>query len=240
MDKYVTDNKEKFIEVVTLPNDRVSLKMTKSGCLFLSSWLRCFTKTFADRRSWNGYFTFNDFQVVNGHVQLISIPTGRLDSSSMNTDLRRLAHYIKQIFCWDDEDLISKYPPYLENLTSFLEKLKCSFLTHDVTLFIETHICCMESIDRGVLLAELQRKYKRLIPSRQRLWDRAILKHGHAPFRTYMDLCEIPVFKDVIRYAQNSMENYGKSKRSTFRLMRDEFVHGPSNRFVSSSLLFSL
>ena len=115
IEEYLIDNKERFLTEVTLPDRRVLLNMTKEGCLFLSTWLKCFTSAFADFKSWDGNFTLKDFKVVNGHVRVITIAGYRLTSSSVQADLVKLVQYIRTIFLKDKSNLVSRFPPYLEN-----------------------------------------------------------------------------------------------------------------------------
>lgn len=213
--------------------------MTKEGCLFLSTWIKCFTSAFADSKSWNGDFSLEDFRVTNHHVLVIKKAEWRLDKNSMHADLTKLIGYIKNAFSSKKSHLISKYAPYLENLTSFLEKLESPFL-HDVDrLFIETHICCMESHARGTLLVKLRRKNKTLDDNLQRLLETEMTRvdNNKVKFFDASSLSNTMVFKDIIAYATRKDEDYSDSKASSFRLMRDEYVHAPSIRFVSSNVL---
>lgn len=180
----------------------------------------------------------DDFKVLNGHVQVISSAEKRLDSRSMHADLKKLVTHIKTIFYKDESYLISKFAPYLENLTNFLLKLKYPVLLDKDRLFIETHICCVESAARGILLVMLRKKQKSLNELEQHKWERAteLPDDQQIVYLNFLDLSNTPVFADVIAQAKSRKEAYGKSRHSTFRLMRDEFTHGPSNRFVSSTL----
>lgn len=74
------------------------------------------------------------------------------------------------------------------------------------------------------------------------------LRDGIESFASYDDLSKVAVFEDTINHViakekrknksgakkESSSEAYASSKHSTFRLMRDGFMHGPSKRFVSS------
>jgi hypothetical protein len=236
MSNYLADKQDKFLVEVTLPNGDVSLEMTKIGCLFLSTWLKCFTRAFANSKSWNGNFTRESFKVARGHVL---VNTGadanvRLDSSSMKADMARLVQYIREIFSRNNSNLVSKFPPYMENLITFLGSMGSPMLYKPDRLFIETHVCCVESAARGVLLVMVQRKFKSLNNSDQKHWIDVMQEID--PEKTYVsaeDLSGVPVFQDIITEASNRGESYGSSKPSIFRLMRDHFIHAPSHRFVS-------
>jgi hypothetical protein len=207
--------------------------MTKAGCLFLSTWLKCFTRAFADSRTWNGEFTLDDFRVLNGHVLVLNSAEKRLDSGSMHAYLKKLVTHIKAIFSKNKSYLISKFAPYLENLTNFLLKLKYPVLLDVDRLFIETHICCVESAAtaRGILLVMLRKKQKSLDELEQHKWEREteLPDDQQIDYVNSINLSKTPVFDDIIAHAMGRKEPYGKSRHNTFRLMRDEFMHGPSN-----------
>lgn len=157
IEEYLVDNKAKFLTEVTLPDGRTSLMMTKQGCLFLSTWLKCFTSAFANSKSWYGNFSLKDFKVTNGHVLVVTSAVDRLTSDAMQADLVKLVNHIRTIFYKNKTYLISQFPPYLENLTTFLGKLRAPFLSEVDKLFIETHMCCVESTARGILLVNLRK-----------------------------------------------------------------------------------
>jgi len=236
INEYILSKKKKLLIEVTLPDKRVSLMMTKEGCLFLSTWLKCFTRAFADSKSWEGDFDLDDFRVINDHVVVIKSAERRLISSSMHADLTRLIGHIKKIFHRKKSNLVSEFPPYLENLTSFLKTLKSPILTDSDKLFIETHMCCVESTARGILLVMLRRKQKSFAKSVQQAWDRAMARPGlHVvDYANAYSLNQTAVFDDIIAHGNNHNEPYTDSRPSTFRLMRDEYMHAPANRFVSS------
>lgn len=212
--------------------------MTRAGCLFLSTWLKCFTGAFADSKTWNGEFTLDDFRVMHGHVLVINSAEKRLDSSSMHADLKKLATHINTIFYKNKPHLISKFAPYVENLTKFLLKLKYPVLLDADRLFIETHICCVESAARGLLLIMLRKKQKSLDATAQHKWDKAteLPEKKETAYVDFSKLSNTALFDDIIAHAMDRNEAYASSRHSTFRLMRDGFVHGPSKRFVSSTL----
>ncbi|TVU23225.1 hypothetical protein EJB05_25578, partial [Eragrostis curvula] len=236
VETYVNIHKGEFLTEVILPDGRVSLKMTKAGCLFLSTWLKCFTRTFSRSKSWNGRFNLSDFKVSGGHVLVINEAEVELDMKSLQADLKVLVEFIKAIFCKNGSNLISKYPPYLENLTKFLESLKTSRLSEHDRFFIETHLCCVESAARGFLLVILRKKYKSLLRGQQIEWDRAVQRedYTHTVFPALDNLSKVAVFQEIIEAAKERAEAYTERKTSKFRLMRDEFVHAPSKRFDKS------
>jgi hypothetical protein len=83
--------------VVSLPNGRASLQMTPMGCQFLSSWIRCFTTTFIQGKSWNGEFELVDFKFVEGHVRPITkAKTHRGKPSAMGADITEFANKVKK------------------------------------------------------------------------------------------------------------------------------------------------
>lgn len=210
--------------------------MTKIGCLFLSTWLKCFTRAFANSKSWNGNFTMDHFKVVHGHVLVITGADAnvRLDSISMKADMARLVQYIRAIFYTNKSNLISKFPPYMENLITFLESMGSPSLYNADRLFIETHVCCVESAARGVLLVMVQRKFKSLSSTHQEDWKSAMqLIDQNKSYASADNLSTAAVFQDIITEAKSRGQSYGRSKPSIFRLMRDHFMHGPSHRFVS-------
>lgn len=232
----VTANKEKLLIEVTLPNGKLSLEMTKIGCLFLSTWLKCFTRAFANSKSWNGNFTMDHFKVVHGHVLVMNGADAnvRLDSSSMKADMARLVQYILATFSRNNPNLVSKFPPYMENLITFLRSRRSPMLYNADRLFIETHVCCVESAARGVLLAMVQRKFKSLSLTRQEEWISAMQSiDKDKSYASADNLSTAAVFQDIITEAKTRGQPYGSSKPSIFRLMRDNFVHGPSHRLVS-------
>lgn len=115
--------------------------------------------------------------------------------------------------------------------------MKYPVLTPEHRLFIETHMCCVESTARGILLVQLRKKYKSLDISGRSVWDRAMEKEDddtHYP--SFDTLSNTAVFQDIIAYATKNMKPYADTKPGSFRLMRDEFMHGPSKRFVSATL----
>jgi hypothetical protein len=233
MEEYLSSNKEKFLIEVTLPDGRVSLKMTKEGCLFLSTWLKCFTAAFADSKSWHGNFTLRYFKVVNGHVRVITSPNGKLTSSSMNADCVKLVQYIRAIF-YKNKNLVSKFPPYLENLTTFLGSMKHPTLYPEDRLFIETHMCCVESTARGVFLVILRRKCKSLERTEQLIMEQTMqMQEDKKSFANFRHLSNTAVFQDIIAYARRTKKPYVESRASTMRLARDEYMHAPAHRYVS-------
>lgn len=211
--------------MIRLPDRKLSLNMTKRGCLFLSTLLKCFTKVLADSRSWNGNITMKDFIVVNnGHVQQAEEKLVWLNSEFMQADMKVLIRFIKQIFYVNRVNLISKYPPYLESLIKFLGTMKSAVLLEGDKLFIETHVSCLESKARGMLLTMVQGR-----------WIKNVTQEGkeEIPYPTVAALSQIAVFEDIIRKGKEKNKEYANTKPSAFRLMRDEYIHGPENRFVS-------
>jgi hypothetical protein len=89
-----------------------------------------------------------------------------------------------------------------------------------------------------MLLVMLRRKQKSLDELQQDKWERATVlpDDQQIAYASFTNLFNTPVFNDAIANAMGRNEPYGNSRHSTFRLMRDEFMHGPSNRFVSSAL----
>lgn len=225
--------------MIRLPDRKLSLNMTKRGCLFLSTLLKCFTKVLADSRSWNGNITMKDFIVVNnGHVQLSKQAEEKLvwlNSECMQADMKVLIRFIKQIFYVNRVNLISKYPPYLESLIKFLGTMKSAVLLEGDKLFIETHVSCLESKARGMLLTMVRRKFKNLTDFEQGRWIKNVTQEGkeEIPYPTVAALSQIAVFEDIIRKGKEKNKEYANTKPSAFRLMRDEYIHGPENRFVS-------
>lgn len=234
LQEYVRDNREEFSAEISLPDGQISLDMLTVGCLFLSTLLKCFTNEWSNSRSWNGIFKLTDFRVVNGHVQVTKAADVQLNSSSLKADAQWLSQYIRRIFYKDRQFLISKYPPYLENLIGFLGSLKTPVLFDCDKIFIETHICCMESFARGMLLVALRKKYKSLSKGLRLKWEAAIRNNHHIGVYPSIDnLKKIALFHDIIEHAKNDNKAYKDDTKSRFRLMRDNFVHGPSKRFVS-------
>ncbi|CAN6230865.1 unnamed protein product [Urochloa humidicola] len=236
LEKYVSDNRENFSVEVPLPDGNVSLDMTKIGCLILLTLLKCFTHAFSSFKSWNGDITMSDFKVTDGHVRVIKSAEENLNSSSLQADLKILVYFIRKIFYKGNPKLIAKYPPYLNSLISFLLSLRTPCLDDDDKLFIETHMSCVESFARGMLLIKLRKKYKSLPPSKKKIWNAAIkdLDKVPRPYTSVNQVSEVAVFHDIIEFAKNENKAYTSTRHSTIRLVRDEFAHAPSHRFDKS------
>ncbi|CAL5002424.1 unnamed protein product [Urochloa decumbens] len=229
LDEYLPENKDKFLREVTRPDGKKSVDI-KKGCRILSSLLKCFTKSFAKRKSWAGQVTQKHFKVVNEHVKVLIKARRNLDRDKLKADIAVLVCWIKSIFSLD-----GKFPPYLENLIQYLESLNFPILLEHEIVYIETHISCIESIDRGMLLVLLRKKYKSLDQSERRKWKRIVAQAELPGDTDYPDcLSKVAVFKDIIETARASGKAYKNKKNNIFSLARDEFTHGLEHRFNKS------
>uniref|UniRef100_A0A0E0BUM0 Uncharacterized protein n=1 Tax=Oryza glumipatula TaxID=40148 RepID=A0A0E0BUM0_9ORYZ len=115
--------------------------MTASGCLFLSSWTKCFTEAFAKGKSWNGSFTLADFKVSSGHVLRLRKPK-RFGVEGMRNDMEAFITEIERIFVRQHSQLRFSYPPYFSDFKHRLQNLKMSnnVLSEQCKLLLENHI----------------------------------------------------------------------------------------------------
>lgn len=182
----------------------------------------------AKGKTWAGRFTLQHFKVVNEHVKVLIPATHNLNTHSLKADMAELVRWIKAYFSSD-----TKFPPYLEDLIAFLES-RCypRLLRHEIT-YIETHISCIESCDRGMLLVLLRKKYKSLSKPERNKWRKLIL-HATLPVDKNYPSClsKVAVFEDIIAAANQMGKAYRCTKNSIFSMLRDEFTHGVEHRFV--------
>lgn len=128
--EYDRDNSNIFTVEVNLPNKRISPQMTTKSCQFLSSWTNCFTATFTKCQSWNGQFTLEHFNYIDGHIRNIRWTKTNCPTGSMVNNLIKFVNHVKHILCSNRTSLISKYSSYLKQFIVFAN---CLMLSLNVT-----------------------------------------------------------------------------------------------------------
>lgn len=135
------------MQVVALPDKQHSLEMTTVGCLFLSTWIRCFTDAFSRGMSWKGDFTLDDFKIVDGHVRRIKKPKRSCCREEMQDDVSKFVEEIERIFRNDDSRLISKHPPYFRDFIYRLRNMEiisdALSPRHKLLIYSSSHTCAL-------------------------------------------------------------------------------------------------
>lgn len=236
--EYANDNKSKFTVEVTLPTGELSIQLTNLGCQFLSSWINCFTTAFSKGLSWNGDFTLNDFKYFDGHIRKIKKPKVH-GYGAIGDDLKEFTHHVEEILCSQNENLISKYPPYLEYYINFLNHLviRDVCLPGEPKLYLDTALCCTTSFARERLIIELYREYEGLDQEERTKWDDAI-NNSHCSDTWYTEVSQIAFFKEFIDEAIKESIHYPETKIGAFRFLRDVVMHSADYRKVSFALTF--
>ncbi|CAO2140992.1 unnamed protein product [Urochloa humidicola] len=88
-----------------------------------------------------------------------------------------------------------------------------------------------------MLLVALRKKYKSLKKSLRIIWETTIFDAGAdytGGYPSINNLKKIALFQDIIEHAKKDGKPYVNKINSTFRLFRDNFVHGPSKSFDKS------
>jgi hypothetical protein len=221
--------------VVSLPDGKNSLQMTRLGCQFLSSWIRCFTKAFIAGRSWNGKFKLVDFIFSEGHVRSRNKPPiHTTEPGSVAEDITRFVKEVKDILRFSDiQNVVSMYPPYVKACLSILNGLVAATgplaavtgsVSNEHKLLLETLVCCMTSYARARLIIELFRKYEGANEKEASLWKDAINK-ASCPPTWCTAISKSAVFNHFIQKRNNDGKPYPKDKVGAFTLLRDVVMH---------------
>uniref|UniRef100_A0A0E0MNN7 Uncharacterized protein n=1 Tax=Oryza punctata TaxID=4537 RepID=A0A0E0MNN7_ORYPU len=229
LEQYVHDESEGFVSVVALPDGKqLSLEITNVGCLFLSTWTSCFTEAFSRGKSWNGDYTWSDFQVTHGHVHLSKQPES-YGKDGIEKDSSKFVQDIEQIFMRQGSELVSVYPPYLSD---FVDRLKDLKIKDDILLpvykfFLDNHMCMMPSYQRKFFIIAVYRKYER----GSQKWITALGNASPGQIGWLKALSKVIVFQDVINLANQENRAYHETNSDAFRLARDVAMHGSEHRF---------
>lgn len=228
------------MQVVALPDKQHSLEMTTVGCLFLSTWIRCFTDAFSRGMSWKGDFTLDDFKIVDGHVRRIKKPKRSCCREEMQDDVSKFVEEIERIFRNDDSRLISKHPPYFRD---FIYRLRNMEIISDALsprhkLLIESHMCFMTSSSRVSFIIKLYCKYEGANESDEPKWATAI-QDARSSSEWRSTVSRVIIFKDLIVRADKAESPYGSTRFEAFRLVRNAAMHAAEYRFdVSTGYIY--
>uniref|UniRef100_A0A0E0MNN5 RRM domain-containing protein n=1 Tax=Oryza punctata TaxID=4537 RepID=A0A0E0MNN5_ORYPU len=143
LEEYLNYNRENLVDTIELPDGSFYPELKPFALKVLKTLLKCFTEAFSNRKCWGENFTLKYFRVVDDHVEVIVEPWENLRSEFMTKHFDNLVRNIKRFFCKKGPGSVTEYPPYIDDLCTFLLSLHSPVLLPVDKIFIETHISCV-------------------------------------------------------------------------------------------------